>query len=518
MFSMLLMLFFRVDAQNIETVGDSIEISLKDYTPNQIQWQFSNNKQNWTDIKGATSEKLNYKITESGYFRAKVDKGCAFFSDTTSIFATTVRNVDTLSNVTYIYYKDSLSVSNALHTTNSGNYSINNTDFRIDKDKLFLKNPNNITKVNYDLIISDRNSSATYPLKIKIRCWIRNKYALTPVLKDNVPQFIYTQQDTTYTIENGKLYYSIKTQGAKIFCSDFQLADPMYNQMIHKYGYYAFRTGTKIYISSDLKKWDLIYDDKRGIKESMVLVKNKNGCELLFTEYSPGTILCRHYLRIYNLKSKESSIRMSFYTPDDFKSQGLSPQARHIHFLVQDPYLGIIFIGTGDLDNQSSVYFSNDQGLSFLKLGGGSQKWRSLSMFFNTEYIFWNMDASSTQYLCRVKKADLTENMSESKLSQFPIINSALWCSTSIAVDDKQNQMIVMSSNNEGALYDNNFRNYGIMVENNEPLFYELLVKNAKNLYSQFYPIGTDANNNILFLDLDTMKPAFYKVELIPKM
>jgi hypothetical protein len=520
-----LITFFRVDAQNIEIVGDTIEISIKDFHSTQTQWQFSTDKQNWRDIQGGASEKLNYKILESGYFRAKVKNGCELLSDATCIYANTFKNVDTLSNVIYMYYKDSIAISNIFPNSISGNYTCNNTDFAIVKDKLFIKNPNNLSKVNYDLILTNQSLNIQNPLKIKIRCWMKDEYSLTPVITSVIPQFIYTSQDTTYSIENGKLYYSVKNQQTKTFCANFQLVDPMYNQMVCKYGFYAFRTGGKIYVSTNLKNWDLIYDDKRGIKESMVIISNKNGNELLFSEYTAGTTYLRHYLKSYNFKSKELSIRKTFYTTEEYNTKGLTPNARHIHFLVQDQYSNMIFLGTGDTGLECSIYYSNDQGLSFTRLGGGSQRWRSLSMIFTEDYIFWNMDSQTTEYLIRLKRIDLQENVNEIKLTQFPLINNALWCSEKIKTENGMTTMIVMSSNTEGRHYDDNFRNFGIIIKNGEPHVYELYAKkatgNAKGEYSQYsqwYPIGTNDKNTVLFLDLETMKPAFYKVGIIPKL
>ncbi len=506
-------------AQNTQKVGDTIEVALDGYKEGKIQWQFSKDKQNWINVNNANSEKLIQKVSESGFFRAKIENGnCPYFAEETFIYASPDLNTDTIPDVTYMYYKDSITLSKVIPSYVAGKYTCTDTDFSIKDDKLFLKNPYKLTKVNYNNTLLNLNTNIQYPLKIKIRCWIKDKYAVYPVITNEIPQFIYTYKDTTFSIENDKLYYSVKNLGPKVFCANLPLVNPntnFYNQMVCKYGFYAMRTGGKIYVSSNLKKWDLIYDDKRGIKESMVIVNNKNGYELLFSEYTGGPTYVRNYLRSYNLITKESAVRMVFYTPEDFQKQGLSPKARHIHFLVQDPYTDLIFLGTGDDSPESAIYYSKDQGISFIKIGGGNQNWRSLTMFFNEDYIFWNMDSTNPQCIFRVKKSDLHENISEIKISRFPLINSAHWCSETIYLADGLTKMYVMSSNNEGAIYDNNFRNYGIIIENNEPIAYELMAITAKNLGSQWYPIGIDNQKNILFLDLDTWKTLFYKVVLV---
>lgn len=84
--SFILASFLDLQAQNIEFVGESIEINLNGYKSGQIQWQVSTDKQNWNDIKDATNAKLIYRIYQTSQFRAKV-KNCDFeyVSDTTYI-------------------------------------------------------------------------------------------------------------------------------------------------------------------------------------------------------------------------------------------------------------------------------------------------------------------------------------------------------------------------------------------------------------------------------------------------
>lgn len=73
-------------AQNIEILGNEFEISINGYRSGTIQWQYSSDNKDWSDIKGATYNKLNQKAENPGYYRAKVT-GCEqdFYSDTTFI-------------------------------------------------------------------------------------------------------------------------------------------------------------------------------------------------------------------------------------------------------------------------------------------------------------------------------------------------------------------------------------------------------------------------------------------------
>lgn len=90
-------------AQNKELVGDSIQLSLSGYKTGLIQWQYSADKQNWTDIKGSNNEKLSYIMSQSAYFRAKVEI-CSFeyLSDTTYIEAKRLTDLyEYESDITY---------------------------------------------------------------------------------------------------------------------------------------------------------------------------------------------------------------------------------------------------------------------------------------------------------------------------------------------------------------------------------------------------------------------------------
>jgi len=74
--------------QNVECIGNTIEIPLTGYKNGVIQWEFSTDERLWSSIKDANTVKLTYTIVESGYFRAKVTSGdCDFFSDVTYIKA-----------------------------------------------------------------------------------------------------------------------------------------------------------------------------------------------------------------------------------------------------------------------------------------------------------------------------------------------------------------------------------------------------------------------------------------------
>lgn len=76
------------EAQNIERIGDIVEIELSGHQYGTIQWQTSNDKQIWHDIKGENKILLKHVVRESGYYRAKIAQtNCGYFSDKTLIIA-----------------------------------------------------------------------------------------------------------------------------------------------------------------------------------------------------------------------------------------------------------------------------------------------------------------------------------------------------------------------------------------------------------------------------------------------
>ena len=87
--------FLGIKAQNTEFVGDTIELELSGYKGGNIQWQFSPDKQNWSDIKGAISAKLLQRTIDSGYFRTKItDCTNIYFSDVTRVNVDSKFNID----------------------------------------------------------------------------------------------------------------------------------------------------------------------------------------------------------------------------------------------------------------------------------------------------------------------------------------------------------------------------------------------------------------------------------------
>ena len=166
-------------------------------------------------------------------------------------------------------------------------------------------------------------------------------------------------------------------------------------------------------------------------------------------------------------------------------------------------------MGTGDANDESTIYRSTDNGNTFTKIGGGSQAWRTLSFFFTKDNIIWNTDSPDPQYLSCISRSNLstTQFLSES-LKHYPLYNSACWNS----FYDSNNDMFVMASNCEGAIYDSYYRLYGIIIDNGKPTVYELYRESAGehnfNQFNQLFVLAKDNQNAFWVYDI---RNAYYR-------
>lgn len=387
---------------------------------------------------------------------------------------------------------------------------------------LYIKD---IFRLDADSIISTVrffNDVDTFEVPIKIRCWINDKYHLEEVeepsylekleslsnrvqrklgMSNNYQEtLLLTQNDTSYLYDNRKLVIDTKN-GRKIVSEDFYLNCPEYNQLLVQGDVSFFRTGTEILMSKDkLKTWNVIYKGTQGIKESMFYNKNKK--ILIFTQYTPGAVRNRHYVLSYNVVSAQIDTIHTFCTLSEL-NQGIKMDcARHIHTLSYDSFSNKLFLGTGDEDLESGVYYADPDTLIFTKLGSGSQSWRTLQFFFEKNYIFWDTDSKFPQYISSLRREAIQNDVAdlETHIVRFPLFNSALWCAL------KQEDMYILPTNSEGQYYDNKHRLYGIKFNTNGVpevynLFEEVSKDNGKYVFHQLFPLGIHRDGKIWFYD-----------------
>jgi len=64
----------------------------------------------------------------------------------------------------------------------------------------------------------------------------------------------------------------------------------------------------------------------------------------------------------------------------------------HVHSVQFDQYRNRYWVMTGDRDEESAVYYTEDDFSTLRKLGGGSQDWRVVTMMITPDALFWGSD------------------------------------------------------------------------------------------------------------------------------
>ena len=83
--------------------------------------------------------------------------------------------------------------------------------------------------------------------------------------------------------------------------------------------------------------------------------------------------------------------------------------ARHVHTVAVDPYTGHVWVGTGDTDVHSKLFYSDDNGATFQLVAMGSQAFRTLSIWFTERYVYWSMDTYDDQACWRMPRTQFEQ-------------------------------------------------------------------------------------------------------------
>ena len=66
---------------------------------------------------------------------------------------------------------------------------------------------------------------------------------------------------------------------------------------------------------------------------------------------------------------------------------------RHVHGVFYDPYMKAFWVTTGDSDDESAIWRTDDQFSSLTKVAGGSQQFRAVQLLFTEGHIYFGSDA-----------------------------------------------------------------------------------------------------------------------------
>ena len=427
------------------------------------------------------------------------------------------------NDATSFFYKDTINVDSLFPQYEGWGFEIDNKDVGINNREFYLLNPDSfsVSDIRFNIIFSKGTSSVCK--EVKYRCWQEDFSGLNEITKgkfwagsklhllcklisdhlfDNGKKGVVACGDSVYFFDNGNIVMEYLGAKQKLK-SKIPLETYEYNQMIRGGNNIFFRNGPKIYMTSDnFQTFKLIYDDRRGIKESMVWDEGSE--RLLFTMYTPDTIRLRHYLLAYSPVLNKIDTLQTFFTTVEGHKNGKTLYCRHIHLLCKDPYTGYLFLGVGDFDDEPAIYMSRDGGQTLETVGKGTQCWRTLSFFFTDKYIYWTTDSDEPQYIYRVDRTELNKlPVNTNMLSRFPLINSALWCN--VQVNDST---YYLGSNSEGCYYDDYHRIYRITFGGDGvPRIYavfeekSLSVKENGIRYHQTSPLFIDSGRKLWCYD-----------------
>lgn len=109
-----------------------------------------------------------------------------------------------------------------------------------------------------------------------------------------------------------------------------------------------------------------------------------------------------------------------------------SGQIRHVHGLYSDPYRGRIWICTGDNDEESGLYYTDDHFITVKRFGGGDQMWRAVSLIVTPDHLFYGTDAGQDA-TARTKNFIFKLDISTGKRTRLCCIDKPAYYSAKLA-------------------------------------------------------------------------------------
>jgi len=298
--------------------------------------------------------------------------------------------------------------------------------------------------------------------EVTIVPWSANRLRLD-VNKFYTKQYIMTKQGNT-------IYSSVKYSGNELFTGDLdnlvKVSDlpvgctQYYAPMLVTPNGYFIHSNSSIWYSANLSSWTKVFDNLRGsaLRHMFDYAYDAiSGNVYVFVgEYSTvDTTQCRVIKGIIpNSGEQVWETSLEFYSRSQFNAEPtLSPSCRHIHAVIVEKSSNTLWVGTGDVGNEIQIMRSIDFGLTWETVGKGTQDWRTLSIWFTEDYVYWNMDADTPQGIWRLPKA----NLQADKELVARLSNGTMWYHMPIK-DHLGEDAILMAQSAEGQFRDENGR------------------------------------------------------------
>lgn len=244
--------------------------------------------------------------------------------------------------------------------------------------------------------------------------WVANHSSLVTVANPAVDNILLVEGDSVYFTQDSQLMVS--NDGMRTAIKKGSLPDSLPTRLLKTpYGYFL-RTMTGVYRSSDLANWSL-----------ECTVRTWSLYHMFSYYYDSGTQKCYLYTGEYSTEPQDlHAVYRGTYASDgtaewkkilEFDSLANSyasktglQYARHVHTVDVDPYTGQVWVGTGDSDIHARIMYSDDHGDTFRIVGIGDQMWRTVSIWFTEDYVYWNMDATVAQSIWRIPRSVYAEH------------------------------------------------------------------------------------------------------------
>lgn len=110
-----------------------------------------------------------------------------------------------------------------------------------------------------------------------------------------------------------------------------------------------------------------------------------SGEKIYYGEYRRNPEHTPVYVWSVDLKRKRSKAEWRF------------SHVRHVHGVFTDPYSESIWITTGDANDESAIWKTDDQFVTMNRVVGGMQKYRAVHLVFTESYIYFGSDAPSEE-------------------------------------------------------------------------------------------------------------------------
>jgi hypothetical protein len=293
---------------------------------------------------------------------------------------------------------------------------------------------------------------------------------------------------------------------------------------------YLIRANQSIYHSTDLSSWTLVFQTQHPGLQHAFDAYYDEGTQTGYVyagEYSSQSPETHHQVYRGTFPSSGAPTWQTLldFTPiaDWEVDPSITTAVRHVHVVSVDPYTGHVYVATGDVNEHSRIYFSDDNGDSFQLLGMGDQSLRTLAIWFTPDYVYWNMDTTAPQSIWRVPRTAYQPGVGWSEDPLYDdrelvaeLINGSQWYQ-GFALSDAGDVISLVGAAAEGELRDRRGRLFGIKEgPGGAAIVQELhsLSDEGQWLYRQLIPLAQDAAGFVYLRGRSTAHE-FYQARLV---